>query len=226
MTDLIKIISPNLLDLGDDLLISLLQTLQMFIVAGSISFLLGLTIGVVLTVTKRDGILENVILYNIVNKCIDILRSVPFLILMILLIPVSRAVVGTAIGVEGAYVALIFGTAPFLARQIETVLANIKYGLIETGVSLGFSPINIIFSIYLKESIPGIARVTAISLVSLLGLTAMAGSIGAGGLGDFAIRYGYQRGYTDMTWITVVIILILVSIIQGVGNIIVKKTTH
>ena len=123
-------------------------------------------------------------------------------------------------------VALIAGTVPFFARQIESVLAEVDYGLVEASASMGFSPLEIIFSVYLKESIPGITRVTMITFVSLIGITAMAGAIGAGGLGDFAIRYGYQMGYRDMIWVTVIIILIIISVIQGIGNFIIKKTTH
>ena len=145
---------------------------------------------------------------------------------MVLLIPVSRFIVGTGSGVTGSYVALIAGTVPFFSRQIETVLADLDYGLIEASEAMGFSPLEIIVGVYLKESIPGITRVTMITFVSLIGVTAMAGAIGAGGLGDFAIRYGYQMGYTDMSWITVLIILILISIFQFIGNFIIAKTTH
>ena len=170
--------------------------------------------------------MANPVLYKILDKIIDVIRSIPFIILMVLLIPVSRALVGTGSGVTGSYVALIAGTVPFFARQIESVLADVDYGLVEASASMGFSPLEIIFSVYLKESIPGITRVTMITFVSLIGITAMAGAIGAGGLGDFAIRYGYQMGYRDMIWVTVIIILIIISVIQGVGNLIIRRTTH
>lgn len=170
--------------------------------------------------------MQNIVLYRIIDKAIDVIRSIPFIILMVLLIPVSRAIVGTGSGVRGAYVALIVGTVPFFARQIESVLADVDRGLIEASEAMGFSPVEMIFSVYLKESIPGITRVTMITFVSLVGITAMAGAIGAGGLGDFAIRYGYQMGYTDMSWVTVIIILIIISVIQFVGNVVIRKTTH
>lgn len=198
----------------------------MLFVSGSISFVVGLFFGVVLIVTRKGGILQNQILYRLMDKLIDVIRSIPFIILMVLLIPVSRAIVGTGSGVTGSYVALIAGTVPFFSRQIETVLADVDSGLIEASEAMGFAPVEIIFGVYLKESVPGISRVTMITFVSLIGITAMAGAIGAGGLGDFAIRYGYQMGYTDMTWITVVIILIIISIIQFIGNVVIKKTTH
>ena len=217
-------IAPNLETLGSELVKCIGQTFQMLIISGVIAFVLGLFLGVLLIVTKSDGIMANPVLYKILDKIIDVIRSIPFIILMVLLIPVSRAIVGTGSGVTGSYVALIAGTVPF--RQIESVLADVDYGLVEASASMGFSPLEIIFSVYLKESIPGITRVTMITFVSLIGITAMAGAIGAGGLGDFAIRYGYQMGYRDMIWVTVIIILIIISVIQGVGNLIIRRTTH
>lgn len=219
-------VAPNLERLGGELIKCLGQTLKMLAVSGSISFVLGLFFGVVLIVTRKGGILQNVFVYSLLDKAIDVIRSIPFIILMVLLIPVSRAIVGTGSGVAGSYVALIAGTVPFFARQIETVLADLDYGLIEASEAMGFTPLEIIFGVYLKESVSGITRVTMITFVSLIGITAMAGAIGAGGLGDFAIRYGYQMGYTDMTWVTVILILIMISLIQFVGNMVIKKTTH
>ena len=219
-------IAPHLETLGGELITSLFQTFQMILVSGVFAFFLGIFFGVLLIATKRGGIMQNVVLYRIIDKAIDVIRSIPFIILMVLLIPVSRAIVGTGSGVKGAYVALIVGTVPFFARQIESVLADVDRGLIEASEAMGFSPVEMIFSVYLKESIPGITRVTMITFVSLVGITAMAGAIGAGGLGDFAIRYGYQMAYTDMSWVTVIIILIIISVIQFVGNVIIRKTTH
>ena len=219
-------IAPHLETLGGELITSLFQTFQMILVSGVFAFFLGIFFGVLLIATKRGGIMQNVVLYRIIDKAIDVIRSIPFFLLLLLLIPVSRAIVGTGSGVKGAYVALIVGTVPFFARQIESVLADVDRGLIEASEAMGFSPVEMIFSVYLKESIPGITRVTMITFVSLVGITAMAGAIGAGGLGDFAIRYGYQMGYTDMSWVTVIIILIIISVIQFVGNVIIKKTTH
>ena len=219
-------IAPHLETLGSELLQCMVQTLQMSLISGVVAFIIGICFGVVLIVTRKGGIFQNTVIYTILDKVIDILRSIPFIILMVLLIPVSRAIVGTALGVTGACVPLIVGTVPFFARQIESVLADVDKGLIEASEAMGFSPVEIVFHVYLKESIPGITRVTMITFVSLIGLTAIAGAIGAGGLGDFAIRYGYQLGYQDMIWITVLLILIIISVFQLIGNIIVKKTTH
>lgn len=219
-------IFPNLELLAPELFISFQQTMQMLLVTTAVFFVAGTFLGVVLVMTKPHGILENQIVYRVLDKCIDIIRSIPFLILMMMLIPVSRALMGTASGVTGSYVALIVGTTPFFARQVESAISDTDSGLVEASQAMGFSPFEIIMQVYLKESIPGIARVTMITLVNLVALTAMAGAIGAGGLGDFAIRYGYQRNYTDMIWATVLVILAIISVIQAVGNFVVKRTTH
>ncbi len=152
-------------------------------------------------------------------------NTIPFIILMVLLIPLSRAIVGTGSGLTGSFVALIFGTVPFFSRQIESVLSHLDSGLIEASKAMGLRPLEIIFGVYLRESIPGITRVTMITFVSFIGITAIAGAIGAGGIGDFAIRYGYQMGYRDMIWLVVAVVLLIISIVQGIGKLIIKKTT-
>ena len=222
----IKIFIPHLEQLGEELIECLIQTLQMSLISGIIAFFFGIVLGVILIVTKKDGLFQNRIVYGVFDKAVDVLRSIPFIILMVLLIPVSRAIVGTGSGVQGAYVPLIIGTVPFFARQIESVLSDVDRGLVEASEAMGFSPIEIIISVYLKESIPGIVRVTMITFVSLIGITAIAGAIGAGGLGDFAIRYGYQMGYQDMIWVTILLILLIITVFQWVGNYLIKKTTH
>ena len=148
------------------------------------------------------------------------------MILLAALIPLSRFVVGTAIGTTGALVPLVVGTVPFFSRQVESALAGVDSGLVEAAKSMGSSNLGIIFRVYLKESIPNIIRVTQITSISLIGLTAMAGAIGGGGLGDFAIRYGHQRGQTDVTYVTVLVILIGVWVIQSVGNYFIRKLSH
>jgi D-methionine transport system permease protein len=170
--------------------------------------------------------LENLIIYQITDKVVNFFRSIPFIILLAGLFQLTRLIMGTAIGVRGAIVPLIFGTTPFYARQIETALSEVDGGLVEAAQAMGDSPLQIIWRVYLRESIPSIVRVTTITLVSLIGLTAMAGTVGAGGLGDFAIRYGYNRSQTDVTYFSVVVIVILVYLIQGAGSLIVKRTKH
>lgn len=217
---------PNVTRLSDELLKCTGQTLQMVAVSAVFAFFIGTAVGVLLIVTKKGGLLECVPVYTVLDKGIDVIRSIPFIILLFLLLPVSRAIVGTGLGVKGSYVALICGTVPFYGRQIESAIAEVDGGLIEASKAMGFTPFEIIFGVYLRESIPSITRVSMITLVNLVGLTAMAGAIGAGGLGDFAIRYGYQQTYYDALWATVIIILLIVSVIQLLGNAIIRKTKH
>ncbi|WP_412252739.1 methionine ABC transporter permease [Terrisporobacter sp.] len=205
---------------------STFETLYMLFISGTISLVFGLIFGIILVVTKEGNILENKTVYYILDKIVNIFRSIPFIILLAAAIPFTRFIMGTAIGTKGALVPLVIGTVPFFSRQIESALLELDKGVIEAAQSMGSSPIEIIFRVYLKESIPNIVRAITITFVSLVGLTAMAGSIGGGGLGDFAIRYGYQRYQNDITFVTVVILLIIVNVIQGLGNYIIKKTTH
>ena len=224
--DWINTLLPNLDRLSGELLKSIGQTATMIGVSGTIAWVLGILVGVLLVTTRPGGILENRAVFTFFDRAIDIIRSIPFIILIVLLIPLSRFLVGTGSGVTGSFVALIFGTVPFFARQVESVLSDIDHGLIEASEAMGFSPMQIIFGVYLKESIPGITRVTMITFVSFVGITAIAGAIGAGGIGDFAIRYGYQMGYRDMIWLTVLIILAVISVFQFFGNLIIRRTTH
>jgi D-methionine transport system permease protein len=217
---------PNVLSKLPDFYESINDTLIMVGWSGSISFILGLVLGIVLTVTKKGGILQNQALFQILDKIINFFRSIPFIILLASLIPLTRLISGTAIGVDGAIVPLVFGTVPFFSRQIESALAELDSGLIEAAQSMGSGPLEIIFRVYLKECIPSIARGTTITAISLIGLTAMAGAVGAGGLGDFAIRFGYQRNQIDVTYASVIVLVGMVSIIQIVGNTIVKKNSH
>lgn len=205
---------------------SILDTLRMTGRAGAIAFVGGLFLGVVLTVTKEGGILQAKALYQVLDKIINFFRSIPFIILLAALIPLTRLISGTAIGVEGAIVPLVCGTIPFFARQIESALAEMDPGLVEAALSMGSSPVEIIFRVYLKECIPGIVRAVTITAISLIGLTAMAGAVGAGGLGDFAIRFGYQRNQTDVTLASILVLAGLVSVIQLAGNMAEKKHTH
>ena len=217
---------PNVMVKIPKLIQSILETFQMMGWSGSISFVLGLFFGVVLIVTRKEGIMECHPVYWVLDKIINILRSIPFIILVPATLFLSRAIMGTGIGVKGAIIPLIIGTVPFFSRQIELALAEVDGGLIEAAQAMGDSPLQIIFRVYLKESIPAIVRATTITFISLIGLTAMAGVVGAGGLGDFAIRYGHQRSEPDVIWVTILIILILVTIAQAIGDVIIKKTTH
>jgi D-methionine transport system permease protein len=226
MASLLATLLPNVVSKYPELLKCLRETLVMTAVSGGVSFIAGLALAVVLTVTRKGDILENVPLWAALDKLINLFRSIPFIILLALLIPVTRAIVGTAIGVKGAIVPLIIGTTPFFCRQMETALAEIDRGAIEAAQSMGTSPPGIIFRIYLKESVPGIIRGVTITFINLVGLSAMAGAVGGGGLGDFAIRYGYQRYQTDVTIVTVIILVLLVTLIQALGTFLARKAAH
>jgi len=219
-------IAPNLERASGHLTQSFFQTVQMVTGAGVISFVFGIIFGVCLVVTRPGGIFQNLVFYNVLDKVINIIRSVPFLILIILLIPLTRMIMGTAIGVQGALVPLVFATVPFFARQVETAVSEVDSGLIEASAAMGMSPVQIIWRVYLRESIPALVRVTQITIINLINLATLAGAIGAGGLGDFAIRFGHQQRMGDLLWITIIIILLMVSLVQGIGNIIIKRTTR
>ncbi len=219
-------IMPNVIEHWDGFIEAMKDTLLMEVWAGGIAFVLGLVLGVILTVTRPGGILENKPVYKVIDTVTNLFRSIPFIILLTALMPVSRAIMGTAIYVRGAIVPLVFGCTPFFTRQVEAALAETDHGLIEAAISMGSSPFEVITRVYLKESIASLARAVTITAISLLGLTAMAGAVGAGGLGDFAIRYGHDRNMTDITWITVIVLVIAVSIVQWLGGYIAKKNTH
>jgi D-methionine transport system permease protein len=223
MVEFLNTVMPNVMSKLPTFFESLRDTVIMVCWSGVFSLVLGIVFGVILVVCRRGGILQNAVVYQIVDKVINFFRSIPFIILLAGLIDFTRLIMGTAIGVRGAIVPLIFGTTPFYARQIESALSEVDKGLIEAAQSMGDSPLQIIWRVYLRESIPNIVRVTTITIVSLVGLTAMAGTVGAGGLGDFAIRYGYSRNQTDVTYFSVVTIVIIVYLIQGAGSLIVKK---
>jgi D-methionine transport system permease protein len=226
METLLQKIVPNVVSKPDIFLRSINETLIMLVWSGVLIFLIGMILGISMITMKKGGVLDNPAVYQILDKVINFFRSIPFIILLAGLIPLTRIIMGTAIGVNGAIVPLVFGTAPFFARQVEAALAELDGGIIEAALAMGSSPLEIIFRVYLKESIPALARAVTITAISLIGLTAMAGAIGAGGLGDFAIRYGHQRNQIDVTYVTVITLVLLVTVIQIIGNIIAKKNTH
>lgn len=226
MVEILSKYIPNVLNSTDEILVAIYQTLIMVSISGILSLVFGVLLGVTLVVTRKEGILENTAINNILDKVINVFRSIPFIILIAALMPLTRWVVGTAIGIKGAIVPLVIGTVPFFSRQIESALLEINKGIIEAAQAMGSGPMDIIFRVYLREGLPGIIRGVTITFISLIGYSAIAGAVGGGGIGDLAIRYGYQRFQTDITYISVILLLILVSVIQGVGNLIIKKVTH
>ena len=205
---------------------STVETLQMTLWSGSISFVLGLALGVLLIVTRRGGLMENRLIYEVLDKTINLFRSIPFIILLFCLLPLTRLISGTASGVQGSIVPLVFGTVPFLARQMESALSEVSPGLVEAAQSMGCGRLDIICRVYLRESIPAIARGVTITLISLIGLTAMAGAVGAGGLGNFAYVYGQQRSRMDIIYSTVIVLVAIVTVIQLLGSLVARISKH
>ena len=226
MLDFLNKIIPNVMRSTDRLLDSILATLQMTLWSGVVMFVCGLFLGVVLTVTREGGIMQRKALYQVLDKLINVCRSIPFVVFIAILLPVTKAIMGTKIGVRGVIVPLVAASVPFFARQVESALAHVEHGLIEAAESMGKSPVNIIFTVYLYESIPAIARGTTITLINLIGLTAMAGYVGAGGLGDYAITWGYNYGHYDIIWVSVLFVILIVSVIQLAGNFVAKRFSH
>ncbi len=226
MLDFLNSFMPNVMKKLPDLRESTIETIQMTFISWIFIFVFGMIFGVLLTVTKKGGLLQNTAVYQVLDKVINLFRAIPFIILLICLIPLSRAIVGTSIGVAGAIVPLVFGTVPFFSRQVETALAEVDGGLVEAAEAMGCSRIGIIFRVYLKESIPALARGVTITLINLIGLTAMAGAVGAGGLGNFAYVQGSQRNMNDIIYSTVVVLVVIVTLIQIIGNLVSKKSTH
>lgn len=226
MEQLMEQYTPNLFYYLDEFVVSIKETLIMLFASGILSFIFGIILGTILVVTREGNILENKFINNILATIVNVFRSIPFVILITLLIPLTRIIMGTFIGVKGAIFPLVMGCVPFFTRQVDLALSSVDKGVVEAAQSMGLSPLEIIFRVYLRESIPDIARATTITAISLLGLTAMGGAVAGGGLGAFVIRYGHNRHFTDITYVSVILILIFVTIIQFTGNRVIKKTTH
>lgn len=202
---------------------SLLESLYMVFFSTLFSLILGTPLGILLVITEKGHILEKPRLNNILSLIVNMTRSFPFIILIIVLFPLSRLIVGTSIGSTAAIVPLSIAAAPFAARIIESSLREVGWGLIEASMSLGASVSQIIFKVLLKEAMPSLILGVTNITINILGYSAMAGAIGGGGLGDLAIRYGFQRFETDILIITIIVLIILVEVIQSTGNFIAKK---
>ncbi|PZD92921.1 metal ABC transporter permease [Paenibacillus sambharensis] len=202
------------------------QTLQMLGWSMLFTVLLGLALGVLLFLTTRGQLLENKIVYTVLSYVINILRSVPFIILMISMIELTKVIVGTSIGVKGAIPPLVIAAAPFFARLVETSLREVDRGVIEAAQAMGASKWTIIWRVMLREARTGIIAAITITAVTLVSYTAMAGAIGAGGLGDLAIRYGYQRFRPDILVVTVGLLIVLVQLLQTLGDWLVRRLTR
>lgn len=199
---------------GDLLLQGTQDTLIMVLISTIFAYVIGLPMGVLLNITQAHGIWPHKWLNRVLGWIINIGRSLPFIILMIAIMDFTKLIVGTKIGVRGAIVPLVVSAAPFIARMVETSLAEVDAGVVEAAQSMGASRFQIVKKVFLPEAVPSLILGASISIITLLGYTAIAGAVGAGGLGDLAIRYGYQRRVPSMMWVTVIFIIVLVQVIQ------------
>ncbi|MFZ4835669.1 methionine ABC transporter permease MetI [Rouxiella sp. Mn2063] len=203
-----------------------LETVIMTLTSGFFGFVLGLPIGVLLYVTRAGQIAENRNLYRVLSALVNVFRSIPFIILLVWMIPFTRVIVGTSIGLQAAIVPLTVGAAPFIARMVENAMLEIPSGLVEAARAMGASPLQIIRKVLLPEALPGLVNAATITLITLVGYSAMGGAVGAGGLGQIGYQYGYI-GYDATAMNTVLVLLVvLVYLIQLCGERIVKAVTH
>jgi D-methionine transport system permease protein len=209
---------PNAADLWPDFWTATLETLQMTVMTGLIAGLLGLVLGVILLITDEGGLTPQRLIYTILDKIVNIGRSIPFIILMAVIMPLTRLIVGTSVGTEAVMVPLVLGTIPFYARQIQNALLEVDPGVIEAARAMGVGNLGIIYRVYLKEGLVSIIRASSFTIINLIGLTAMAGAVGGGGLGAMALQQGYQRGRGDVTFLSLIFVLVIVFITQILGN--------
>lgn len=199
------------------------STLYMVLVSTLIAYLIGLPLGVILTVTNKNGIRPNATIYKVLDVITNVIRSIPFIILLILIIPFTRFVVGKSYGATATIVPLVVAAAPFIARMVESSLSEVDQGVIEAAQSMGASNFQIIWKVLLVEARTSLIVGATITTGSILGYSAMAGAVGGGGLGDVAIRYGYHRYQTEIMVVTLILIVIIFQILQGIGMYIAKK---
>lgn len=205
---------------------AVVDTLSMLGGALSFTVLFGLPLGILLFLTGRNQMLEQKAVYAVLSFILNILRSIPFIILLIVLMPVTVLLTGTSLGVKGVIPPLVFGTAPFFARLVETALREVDRGVIEASQAMGGSTGQIVFRALLPEALPGLIAAVTVTSIVLVDYTAMSGAIGGGGIGDLAIRYGYQRFETEVMVVTVVILIALVQLLQASGNRLVAHFSH
>ncbi len=223
MLSWLKSVFPNVVNYWDRFLESMSATFRMFFIAGLITMFIGGCFGILLIVTRPGGIKPNKAVHTVLEAVTNVFRSIPFIILLIFLIPFTRLLVGTSIGVKGAVVPLVFGAVPFFTRQVESALSDVDPGKVEAARAMGSGTLGIIFRVYLKEALPDLIRVITITAISTIGLTTSAGAVGAGGIGSFAINYGQNMHYQDIVNLCVIILLVIVSLIQIIGNTLARR---
>lgn len=205
---------------------ALIETIVMVAVSGFVGALAGIPLGIVLFVTDKKSFLPMPVLNITLGTVINAMRSVPFIILLVAIIPFTRMVVGSSIGTAAAIVPLTLSVAPFIARMVETSLREVDKGLIEAAQSMGATHLQVVTKVLLPEAMPGIVAGLTISVISLIGYSAMAGAVGGGGLGDLGIRYGHQRFNPEVMWTVVLVLIVLVQGLQSLGDRIVRKLSH
>lgn len=205
---------------------ALIETAVMVGISGFIATLFGVPLGVILVVTDRGHILQNLPLNRVLGIIVNATRSTPFIILMVAVIPFTRLVVGTSIGTLAAVVPLTIAAVPFIARLVETALREVPRGLVEAAEAMGATPWQIVTKVLVPEAMPGIVAGLTITLVSLIGYSAMAGAVGGGGLGDLGIRYGYQRFLPEVMAAVVIVLIVFVQGVQSLGDRVVRRLAH
>jgi len=215
--------TPQLLELFAT---SLWETLLMVAISGAVGALLGTPLGVYLHLSSRGGVLENRGANRVVGAVVNAVRSTPFIILLVAIIPFTRFITGSSIGTAAAVVPLSVAAAPFVARLIETALREVDHGLVEAALAMGATTRQIVFKVLLPEALPGIVAALTLTLVSLTGYSAMAGAIGGGGLGDLGIRYGYQRFLPEVMLAVVLVLIVFVQALQSAGDALVRRISH
>lgn len=205
------------------LLVATWETIYMTVTSTLFATILGLFLAIILVLTRKGGLMENKLFYWVLDLVVNVVRSFPFIVLIIVLFPFVRLIIGTSIGTDAAIVPLTIGTAPFMARLIENALIEVDKGVIEAAKSYGASKMQIIFRVMLVEAVPALINVLTLTIIVVIGFSAMAGTLGGGGLGDVAIRYGFQRFRGDIMLYTVVILIVMVQIVQMIGNLAYKR---
>ncbi|MDY2798938.1 MAG: methionine ABC transporter permease [Anaerobiospirillum succiniciproducens] len=203
-----------------------LETLYMVGASSAISIIFGVPLGVLLLITSKGYFFENLVFYRILGTIVNALRSIPFIILMVAITPITKFIVGTSIGTTAVIVPLVVGTIPFTGRLVETSLRTVSTGLIEAATSMGATPRQIVTRVLLPEALPELIQNFTITVIVIIGCSAMAGAIGGGGLGDVAIRYGYMRFRLDMMISTVLILIVMVQLVQFIGDYLTRKVDH
>lgn len=211
-------------EMTDLFIVGIGETIYMTLGSALVAYILGLPVGILLYITDKGGIKENKLVNSVVGTIVNLLRSIPFILLLVAVMPVTRFIVGTTIGSTATIVPLVISAAPYIARMVESSLKEVDYGVIEAAKSMGANAKQIIFKVLLVEAKPSLIVGAAITVTTILGYTAMAGMVGGGGLGAIAINYGYYRYQNDVAWITIALLIVIVQIFQEIGSRIAKHS--